>query len=180
MKQLTDKTWTTGTKNCLKDHTIWVPKATSKQLNLLQINSGVGDTKLKLKPIMCFFPPQKKDEIPFLDFSPLQNAVAKLEKISMNIDLNNVPSEKIPEVNRLLAQAEQQLTNPEGLPGRGWYKHSIYAPGFYTGYGVKTLPGIREGIEQENWEQAGEQIKKVASTLINYCSHLEKIIEASK
>jgi len=59
-------------------------------------------------------------------------------------------------LNKLLYHAEQQLLS-DGLPRRPWYKHTIYAPGFYTGYGVKTLPGIREAIEQRNWTEAQEQ-----------------------
>ena len=49
--------------------------------------------------------------------------------------------------------AERQLINETGLPRRDWYKHILYAPGFYTGYAVKTLPGIREAIEQKKLER---------------------------
>ncbi len=57
-----------------------------------------------------------------------------------------------------LYKAEQELLLPNGLPRREWYKHSLYAPGFYTGYGVKTLPGIREAAEQRNWKEAQDEI----------------------
>ena len=60
--------------------------------------------------------------------------------------------------NQSLYRAEQQLLNETGLPRRSWYKHVLYAPGYYTGYGVKTMPGIREAIEQRNWNEAQEQI----------------------
>ena len=53
---------------------------------------------------------------------------------------------------------ERALTLNEGLPNRAWFKHQIYAPGFYTGYGVKTLPAVRESIEQKEWKLAEEQI----------------------
>ena len=57
------------------------------------------------------------------------------------------------------------MTSSAGLPGRPWYKHQIYAPGFYTGYGVKTLPGVREAIEQRNWKEADAQIPVTAAAL---------------
>ena len=57
------------------------------------------------------------------------------------------------------------LTSAAGLPRRAWYRHLIYAPGFYTGYGVKTLPGVREAIEQKHWQEADEQIDVVSKTL---------------
>ena len=56
---------------------------------------------------------------------------------------------------------ERALTLDEGLPDRPWFQHQIYAPGFYTGYGVKTLPGVRESIEQKEWKLADEQIVRV-------------------
>ena len=67
--------------------------------------------------------------------------------------------------NQALYRAEQQLLNSEGLPGREWYKHALYAPGYYTGYGVKTMPGIREAIEQRDWELAQQQINTDAGIL---------------
>ena len=60
------------------------------------------------------------------------------------------------------------MINEKGLPRRSWYKHQIYAPGFYTGYGVKTLPGIREGIEERNWKEAQDNIEMVAKTIDVY------------
>ena len=68
-------------------------------------------------------------------------------------------------VNRKLIECERKLTSNEGLPGRSWFKHQIYAPGFYTGYGVKTIPAVREAIEQKQWKLSEEQISKVASVL---------------
>jgi len=61
----------------------------------------------------------------------------------------------------------------EGLPRRPWYRHTIYAPGFYTGYGVKTLPGIREAIEQRNWTEAQDQIAAVAKSINNLAVYLK-------
>jgi N-acetylated-alpha-linked acidic dipeptidase len=63
--------------------------------------------------------------------------------------------------------AEQTLLTSQGLPRRPWFRHDIYAPGFYTGYGVKTLPAVRESIEQKDWKLAEEQIGKVGKVLEN-------------
>ena len=70
---------------------------------------------------------------------------------------------------------EQLFTREEGLPRRPWFKHQIYAPGFYTGYGVKTLPGVREAIEQKNWTEANQQIGIVAKVIERYAAELEKL-----
>ena len=73
----------------------------------------------------------------------------------------------IQSLNAKLIQSERKLTSTDGLPGRSWYKHLIYAPGFYTGYGVKTLPAVRESIEQKDWKLAEEQIVKVGKVVEN-------------
>jgi len=62
-----------------------------------------------------------------------------------------------------------------GLPRRSWYHHTLYAPGFYTGYGVKTIPGVREAIEQRNWKEAQEQIGVVSEAIMNLASYLQHI-----
>src|SRR5207302_10949257 len=71
------------------------------------------------------------------------------------------------DVNARLIAVERALTLNDGLPGRPWFKHQIYAPGFYTGYGVKTLPAVRESIEQKQWKLAEEQIVNVGRVLEN-------------
>ena len=73
-------------------------------------------------------------------------------------------------LNAKLLQAERTLTNDAGLPRRPWYKHLIYAPGFYTGYGAKTLPGIREGIEEKRYQEAEKEIARVAQALQDYAA----------
>jgi len=69
------------------------------------------------------------------------------------------------EINHKLIQAERALMLSDGLKNRPWYKHSLYAPGFYTGYGVKTMPGIREAIEQGEWSRVNGEIVRVADAL---------------
>ena len=72
-----------------------------------------------------------------------------------------------PTLPSLLIAVERALTLNEGLPNRDWFKHQLYAPGFYTGYGVKTLPAVRESIEQKDWKLAEEQIVRVGKVLEN-------------
>ena len=68
---------------------------------------------------------------------------------------------------------ERALSRNEGLPGRPWYRHHVYAPGFYTGYGVKTLPGVREAIEQRKWAEANAQVVILAGVLNRYAEMLD-------
>ena len=111
--------------------------------------------------------------MPFLNFSNLENTLAQLKDSAdafqklYNKSLQ-LPAAKQKELNNLLYQAERSLIHVNGLPRRPWYKHEIYAPGYYTGYGVKTLPAIREAIEQRNWKEAQEGIDIVAKTLQAY------------
>jgi N-acetylated-alpha-linked acidic dipeptidase len=133
--------------------------------------------------------------VPYLNFAPLQNSLAKLKESCRKFEAARTAAETnhwkfeadrtAAETNHLLqstAQAlddvlikmEQTLTTPEGLPRRPWYKHAIYAPGFYTGYSAKTLPGIREAIEQRNWPEATQQIEIVARTLETFAGKLDR------
>ena len=72
------------------------------------------------------------------------------------------PALRLQQVNQTLIESERRLTSSEGLPGRPWFKHQIYAPGFYTGYGVKTLPAAREAIEQKKWKEADAALAESA------------------
>ena len=112
---------------------------------------------------------------PFINFAPLDNAVEaltrKADKYSKALgkargkEISTLDPAAIRRVNALLIESERKLALPDGLPGRPWYKHQIYAPGFYTGYAVKTLPGAREAIEQKKWQEAEHEIARVASVL---------------
>lgn len=128
-------------------------------------------------PTEKYIPPTSKDPVPFFDFSSLQNAMGRLEKACETFSelqqANPKPNTNLEQLNALLFQAEQKLLNPSGLPRRPWYRHTIYAPGFYTGYGVKTLPGIREAIEQRAWPEAQEQIVLAAQAIERYSESVE-------
>ena len=126
-------------------------------------------------------PDTPKAAVPFIDFSPLQNALMELHITTDSLDAMLqqtlfLQKDAVATVNKLLYTAEQQLLLPDGLPRRPWYKHSIYAPGFYTGYGVKTLPKIREAIEQRNWPEAQQGVKDVADAVNRINSRLQEIL----
>jgi len=126
-------------------------------------------------PEKPYVPPKPQPIPPFLNFAPLDNAVAALEQSAdqyqqaINAVQDNNGAALSPavlsEVNHRIIQAERKLITPEGLPGRPWYRNELYAPGVYTGYGVKTLPAVREAIEQHQWEEAGKQIVIVGNVL---------------
>ncbi|MEP1093900.1 MAG: M28 family metallopeptidase [Cyclobacteriaceae bacterium] len=134
--------------------------------------------QLVADPTKPFTNPKRKESVPFLDFSPLQNAIANLEsktdRIS-NLSSKNLSDDQMEKINNAIAKSEQMLLREEGLPRRSWFKHQLYAPGFYTGYGVKTLPGVREAVEQDNWAEAQNQIGILAEVLNNFGLHLDKI-----
>jgi len=138
-----------------------------------QIDEGVfSATNDPREPLVL---PAKEEIPPFLNFAPLGNAVDALtraadryERALTKAAANGGAALAKPEaqaLNAALLQSERALTTADGLPRRPWYRHQIYAPGYYTGYGVKTLPGIREAIEQKNWKEADEQIGRAARTL---------------
>ena len=119
--------------------------------------------------------PKKEEVPPHLNFAPLDNAVdalAKsageyqkvLEKVSGNGGAA-LAGASIKEVNEMLMQSEHKLTTPEGLPGRFWYKHELYAPGAYTGYAAKAIPAVRENLEQKKWMEAEQAAARVAKVL---------------
>ncbi|HSV10016.1 MAG TPA: transferrin receptor-like dimerization domain-containing protein [Hanamia sp.] len=139
-----------------------------------------GDYNVGEDPTKKLMAPLTKSAVPYLDFSPLQNALVELKKSADSLKVvfqDKIKNNSVTaEFNQSLYQAEQQLLNENGLPRRAWYKHTIYAPGFYTGYGVKTMPGIREAIEQREWKKAQEQIvvdSKAISRLADYLKEAE-------
>ena len=77
-------------------------------------------------------------------------------------------------LDTVLMQAERTLTRTQGLPRRPWYRHQVYAPGFYTGYGVKTVPGVREAIEQNQFDEANQYSAMTAAALNAYCDRIDK------
>ncbi len=115
-----------------------------------------------------------------VDLQPLRKAAGKLKLSADGYDRalrSLIAAGKRPAnlkaLNALLYQSERKLLSKAGLPRREWFKHQIYAPGFYTGYGVKTLPGVREALEQKNWAEANEQVKIVSQTIDAMSAQIE-------
>ena len=125
--------------------------------------------------------PVGKPVVPYLDFSTVENALAQLKKSTDALKSSIIKAEKLDAsslnmLNQILYQAEQKLLYENGLPRRPWYKHQIYAPGYYTGYGVKTLPGLREGIEESNWGETKERIEILSQTLLKFDGAIQEAL----
>lgn len=86
-------------------------------------------------------------------------------------------SARLSQLNQLLYTSERRLGYEEGLPNREWFRHQVYAPGFFTGYGVKTIPGVREGIEEEDWEAARFYVRVVSESLSSLTSQVREAEE---
>ena len=138
------------------------------------ITDGIYD--LILDPTKSFGPPAVQTQVPFFNFAPLKNALARLESAAENYETTIAGGiAATTEENYLLYQTERELIRQEGLNGRPWYKHHIYAPGFYTGYGVKTIPGVREAIEQRQFDEVAEQIDIAAEVLTKMAVKVEEL-----
>jgi len=124
--------------------------------------------QLAADPTKPFFAPKEEDPVPHIEFAPLKNAVARLEKAARAFD------DKQTRDDRTIMRLERALTRDSGLPGRPWYRHHVYAPGQYTGYGVKTMPAVREAIELRKWTEANEQIVVLAKVLDAYAELLAR------
>jgi N-acetylated-alpha-linked acidic dipeptidase len=135
-----------------------------------------GTYAAALNPYKTLAPPPAQPAVPHFDFAPLLNALDRLQQAAAAFDVNvQLPEGQAAEINHLLFTSERLLTRAEGLEGRGWYKHYIYAPGFYTGYGVKTIPGVREAIEQRKYDQVNPQIELAALVLTRMAERIELI-----
>ncbi len=147
-------------------------ETTAKEIDELnrQISEGtfaaVNDPRRPLKA------PEAQATVPHVNFAPIQNATDSLQRMAQRyekaygvLQSGSATAVALGKVNELLRQTDQALLIPDGLPKRPWYQHALYAPGFYTGYGVKTMPGVREAIEQKDWKLADEQIAKLAAAL---------------
>ncbi len=126
--------------------------------------------------------PPPEDIPPHLNFAPLENALEALTKSAerYKIAFNKAEAsgfhgsdKQLAALNQKLLQSERGLTDPTGLPRRPWYRHMIYAPGVYTGYSPKTMPGIREAVEQRRWQEADTEIARVAKVLESEAAQID-------
>jgi N-acetylated-alpha-linked acidic dipeptidase len=148
-----------------------------KQEEIRERNQEIdeGTFKATFDPRRPTVAPVREEVPPHLNFAPMQNAVEALTRSAKHYQQalsqkqaslgDDAVVAKLGALNRELIQGERRLTNADGLPRRPWYKHLLYAPGVYTGYGVKTVPGVREGIEQKRYAEAEQEIVRVSKAL---------------
>ncbi len=163
----------------IMDETDKMRKDVEKHNSLVSKNAF----ELAADPREVFVKPKVKEEIPYLDFTPVQNSLAKLArdiKAFESVSVEALPAAKQEALNKAMQGTEQVLTDVSGLPRRSWFRHQLYAPGFYTGYGVKTLPGIREAVEQKDWKEAQEQIQKLSRTFELMDAHINTLTGLTK
>lgn len=143
---------------------------TEKKNKLIDENAFV----LAADPLKTYVPPTKDTPVPEFDFTLLESALARLERSAEAYEAalarffasgKSLSAEESQQLNAILISTERTMIREEGLPRRSWFKHQIYAPGLYTGYGVKTLPGIREGLEERNWDEVRQYIGVVSEKL---------------
>ena len=144
-----------------------------------RIEAGVFN--LALDPTRTLGPPKRKPEVPYFNFAPLKNAVTEL-KVAASGYASRVQggASATAQENNLLYTSERELTRDDGLPGRPWFTHHIYAPGFYTGYGVKTIPGVREAIEQRQYELVAAEIEVAAEVIRAMAVRVRQLVAESK
>jgi len=134
------------------------------------VYQALADPKKKMVP------PPVEQVPPYLNFAPLEQASDNLTEAAQAFDkayaaaAGNAPAA----LNQDLLRSERLFTNEKGLPNRPWFEHLLYAPGFYTGYGVKTIPGVREAIEQNHWAEADEQIRRASAAIENETDLLKR------
>ncbi len=151
-----------------------------------QIDEGV--LTAVADPTKTFVPPSHEEEPPHLNFAPLENAVDALSRSAERYRKAWLKAQQnggaaldqagVQALNQDLIRSERLLTSPEGLPNRPWFKHQIYAPGFYTGYGVKTIPAVREAIEQKQWKEADAAIVRVGKVLEDEAALIDRAAAA--
>jgi N-acetylated-alpha-linked acidic dipeptidase len=129
-------------------------------------------------PTKTYNAPPLKQPVPFLNWGSLENSLAEMKSATEEFKLlypkaTTLIPEKQAELNRILYKAERTLAIEKGLPRREWYRHQVYAPGSYTGYGVKTIPGVREAVEQRNWKEAQDNIEIIATAFRNYTEQVK-------
>ena len=137
-----------------------------------------GTYAAAINPYKSIGVPARKDPVPHFNFAPLKNALDRLQQAADQFDdAAQGHTDVSSNINNLLYTSERLLTRDAGLDGRPWYKHHVYAPGFYTGYGVKTIPGVREAIEQREYDKVAAQIAIAASVLNGMAARIELISE---
>ncbi|MGA2016642.1 MAG: transferrin receptor-like dimerization domain-containing protein [Opitutaceae bacterium] len=146
-----------------------------------------GAFKLAADPQEARVAPSVPADVPLLAFEALDRAVNRIKKSAKTYDDAfaraaamdfKLSRDDLARLDGILQGLERSLSSERGLPGRAWYKHMLYAPGLYTGYAAKTLPGIREAIELRRWPDASDYIGLVAEVLNKASSRMDEATEA--
>jgi N-acetylated-alpha-linked acidic dipeptidase len=155
-------------------------KATDEQHLLLDRKAFALDAD----PTRPVGPPVRDSDMPAINLAPLDQAARRLRlsarayraayasRVASGLTM---PAARHEHLNAMMARMEQALTDPDGLPGRPWFRHMIYAPGMLTGYGVKTVPGVREALEARRWDEADRYAVITARVLDRYRAQLDQL-----
>jgi N-acetylated-alpha-linked acidic dipeptidase len=153
-----------------------------KEAEEIRLNLNEGVYRATNDPRDPTVAPPAEEIPPYLNFAPLDNAAAALNRAAADytkaLDSTQgkpLQPDRLKALNQDLALAERKLTNPQGLPRRPWMQHLLYAPGWYTGYSAKTLPGVREAIEEGRYVEAEEQVVLVARALQDEAAWVERL-----
>lgn len=155
-------------------------KDTAQQHRLLDMRAYA----LTADPTRPVGPPERDSDVPEIDLAPLDKSAQQLALSAQAFERAyaaqsargfSMPAGQRRQVNALMGRMEQALRDPDGLPGRPWFKHMVYAPGMLTGYGVKTVPGVREAIEARRWQEADRYAVVTARVLDGYRAQLDRL-----
>lgn len=137
------------------------------QIKERNANLSEGAYKAAADPKKISVPPAVDTVPPYFNFAPLDQASDDLTAAAAAYEKAATAhaTSADPKVNMELMKAEHALTDSKGLPHRPWFENMVYAPGFYTGYGVKTLPAIREAIEQKDWPIVDNEIARTSAAI---------------
>lgn len=153
-------------------------KATDEQHTLLDAHAFT----LAADPTRPIAPPERDSDVPAINLSPLDQAAKQLGQSAQAFEAAyatraaagfDLPEKQARELNTRISRMEQALTDPDGLPTRPWFKHMVYAPGMLTGYGVKTIPGVREALEARRWDEANQYAVITAKVIDRYRQQLD-------
>ena len=155
-------------------------EATEQQHRMLDMHAYA----LNSDPTRPLTPPSRESDIPAIDLAPLDQAASALKQSAQAFQAAyarsaaagfTLTAAQQRQINQQMGRMEQALTDADGLPGRPWFKHFIYAPGMLTGYGVKTVPAVREAIEGRRWDEAGRYVVVTAKVLDGYRAQLDQL-----
>jgi len=175
-----------GTSTSVSDYVTQVAKLADDMRTATDERNRLLDDKVYVAaddPMQKLLPPKRHAAVPHMNFAPLRNAAARLDRSASAYDRafaaatsggRMPPADARLKLNAILMKLERALTRSEGLPLRPWFRHHVYAPGFYTGYGVKTLPLVREAIEQRQWDAVPAAVERTAAVIDAFSAEVDR------